>query len=243
MAQALKDHFGVNLAILLATKIKEVSPSFPDKDFIGNVRKAYGPLELKDRVKLISTTLHNCLPPTYPKAIGILVKIFGEPNPHETGMFTNYHWLMPVGQFIEDFGIDHPELSLKTIHALTQRNTGEYAIRPFILKYPDLCVETMTNWSMDQSFHVRRLSSEGLRPKLPWAPKLDLFVKRPAPVFKVLGNLKADPIRFVQKSVANNLNDYLKLNPEPTVKLIEKWSASKNVNTQWIIRHATRNQR
>ena len=83
---------------------------------------------------------------------------------------------------------------------------------------------------------MRRLASEGLRPKLPWATKLDTFVKDPKPVFDILELLKEDPIKFVQKSVANHLTDYLKVNPEPTRVLIKKWSTSMNEHTRWIIK-------
>ncbi len=241
MPTPLKDYFGVNLASRLADEIIHVYPEFPAKEFVKMVCKSYTPLELKDRVKLIAASLAIHLPGEYPKAIQILTQTFGEPNPKETGMFTHYHWLMPVGQFIEDNGLSHPELSLKAIYELTQRNTGEYAIRQFIMKYPELCIEYMTRWSVDKSFHVRRLSSEGLRPKLPWAPKLDLFIKDYKPVFNILNNLKEDQLKFVQKSVANNLNDYLKVNYDPTIKLLDKWSKSKNANTQWIVKHAKRN--
>jgi len=79
-----------------------------------------------------------------------------------------------------------------------------------------------------------------LRPKLPWSQKLDVFVKNPQPVFEILEILKEDPIKFVQKSVANNLTDYLKVNPEPTKALLRRWSVSSAKTTQWIIKHATR---
>lgn len=240
MATPLKDYFGVNLANRLAEEILKVHPEFPAKEFVKTVRKSYAPLELKDRVRLIAASLFTHLPEEYPKAIKILLKTFGNPNPKETGMFTNYHWLMPVGQFIESYGLNHPKQSLNAIYELTQRNTGEYAIRPYIVKYPDLCIDLMTKWSTDPSFHVRRLSSEGLRPKLPWAPKLDLFIDNYKPVFAILENLKTDPTKFVQKSVANHLNDYLKVNPDPAMKVLRRWAKSKNVNTQWIVKHAMR---
>lgn len=238
---SLKNWFGPNLAELLANKIKKECSKFNSKRFIRHVEQNCQPLELKSRVALITEGLEKELPAGYNDAISILLQIMGEPNLQETGMFKEYYWLMPVGYFIEKNGLENPEISLKAIYELTQRNTGEYALRPFIQKYPGLCIETLSKWAEDKSFHVRRLSSEGLRPKLPWAPKLNLFIENYKPVFSILEKLKKDETKFVQKSVANHLNDYLKLNYDPTAKLINKWKGLKNKNTQWILRHATRN--
>lgn len=98
----------------------------------------------------------------------------------------------------------------------------------------------MEQWALSDNFHLRRLASEGLRPKLPWAEKLDLFVDNPAPVFTILNHLKADPVTFVKKSVANHLTDYLKVNPPAASELIKIWSRTDNEHTRWILRRATR---
>jgi 3-methyladenine DNA glycosylase AlkC len=98
----------------------------------------------------------------------------------------------------------------------------------------------MKTWARSANFHLRRLASEGLRPKLPWASKLDLYIEKPKPVFDILQILKKDPIKFVKKSVANHLTDYIKVNPKPTFELIKSWSNTGNEHTEWIIRHATR---
>ncbi|MDG2449325.1 MAG: 3-methyladenine DNA glycosylase, partial [Saprospiraceae bacterium] len=92
-------------------------------------------------------------------------------------------------------------------------------------------------------FHVRRLASEGLRPNLPWASKLKLFIDDPSPIFKILENLKDDPEKYVQTSVANHINDYFKVNNEAAVALIEKWSVKPQKDTRWIVKHAIRNYR
>jgi 3-methyladenine DNA glycosylase AlkC len=98
----------------------------------------------------------------------------------------------------------------------------------------------MQRWSRSKNFHVRRLASEGSRPKLPWSTKLDVFIDNPEPVFKILENLMEDDVKFVQKSVANNLTDYLKVNKTATVDFMNNFINSGNKNTQWIINHATR---
>ena len=100
----------------------------------------------------------------------------------------------------------------------------------------------MTHWAQSDNFHLRRLSSEGLRPKLPWAKKLDLFTENPTPVFAILELLKDDPIKFVMKSVGNHLADYLKLNPSRALLLLDRWAADPNAtpHRHWIIKHAKR---
>jgi 3-methyladenine DNA glycosylase AlkC len=232
--------FGENLAIFLANKISLVYPKFDTKKFTLSIKKNCDDKTLTQRVELIADALKANLPADYKKAILILMKIMGEENPNEIGMFKAYYWLMPVGKFIEKYGLRDYDTSINAIEELTKRNTGEYAIRPFIKQYPTQTLKQMKQWAMSDNFHLRRLASEGLRPKLPWAAKLDLFVENPTPVFEILNLLKKDPIKFVKKSIANHLTDYLKVNPQPTFELIENWKSIDNEHTQWIINYATR---
>jgi 3-methyladenine DNA glycosylase AlkC len=236
----LTEYFGVNLAQLLADKICEVEKKFPTKKFIEIVQQSYLDKTLTGRVELIADALHACLPSDYNKSIKILINIMGDENPKETGMFTDFYWLMPVGKFIEKYGLEHFDTSMKAIEELTKRNTGEYAIRPYIRKYPTETIKQMKTWAKSENFHLRRLASEGLRPKLPWAPKLELFIDKPKPVFEILNILKTENVKFVMKSVANNLADYIKVNQKAALALIKDWEKSDNKNTQWIIKHATR---
>ena len=236
----LTDYFGVNLAQLLAGKINETVKDFPTENFIEIVRQSYSEKTLTQRVELIADALHVCLPDDYTKSIEILVSIMGDENLKETGMFTDFYWLMPVGKFIEKYGLAYFDASMKAIEELTKRNTGEYAIRPYIKKYPTEAIEQMTIWAQSDNFHLRRLASEGLRPKLPWAAKLDLFIDNPQPVFEILNILKTEQVKFVMKSVANNIADYIKVNPQAAFALIKEWGKSDNKHTQWIIKHATR---
>jgi 3-methyladenine DNA glycosylase AlkC len=234
------DYFGPELAVLLAEKIKAVDPLFDSRRFISQVKQDYVELSLTGRVELIADCLQDALPTSYKKAIKTLVAIMGEENPNQTGMFKEYYWLMPVGKFIEKYGLDDYETSINAISELTNRNTGEYAIRPFIKRYPEKVLAQKASWAQSENFHLRRLASEGLRPKLPWAQKLDLFIEKPKPVFEILSLMKAEPVKFVQKSIANNLTDYIKVNPDPTYKLLDTWKKSKNENTHWMVWYATR---
>lgn len=232
--------FGDNLAELLANKICKVHKSFDKSSYIARIKKECKDLGYTKRIELHADVLRELLPQSYPKAIKILIPILGEENPNETGMFTNFYWIMPIGKFVEKYGLDYFEVSIHAIEEITKRNTGEYAIRPFIRKYPQKTIKIMQDWSKSENFHLRRLASEGSRPKLPWSTKLDVFIDNPEPVFKILKNLMKDDVKFVQKSVANNLTDYLKVNKLATVDFINKFITSENKNTQWIIKHATK---
>jgi 3-methyladenine DNA glycosylase AlkC len=238
--KGITKYFGVNLAEILSDKIKAVYPNFDDKSYIEAVSRQFTKLGYTQRIMLHSQELSKCLPHNYEDAISILMKILGEENPNETGMFSEYYWIMPIGKYVELYGLNDFFVSMNAIGEITKRNTGEYAIRPFLEKYPDKTIKILINWAQSENFHLRRLASEGSRPKLPWSTKLDIFIDNPEPVFNILSLLKKDEVKFVQKSVANNITDYLKVNYEAARKLLREWSKSKNKNTQWIIKYSTR---
>lgn len=237
---SIKKWFGTDLAKLLSSKIESVYPSFDTAGYIGVISKQSKSLEYTGRVALHADTLRQYLPPKYTDAVKILMHILGPENPEETGMFTNFYWLMPVGKFVETYGLDHFSVSIKAIEEITKRNTGEYAIRPFAKKYPEKTLTVCKKWAESKNFHLRRLASEGLRPKLPWAQKLDVWKDSPTPIFELLELLKEDDVKFVKKSVANHLRDWMKVNPKEAEKIIRRWSKSKNEHTQWILKHAQR---
>ncbi|CEN43693.1 conserved hypothetical protein [Capnocytophaga canis] len=237
---SITEKFGTNLAELLAKKINRVYPDFNSKNFIKDTGNKVIGQTYTQRIITIADLLKNYLSADYKEALRVLLSILGEENPNQTGMFTHYYWILPIGKFVERYGINHFTLSMNAIEEITKRNTGEYAVRPFIRKYPEKSLEIIEKWAKSPNFHLRRLASEGLRPKLPWASKLDTFVENPAPVFQILELLKDDEIMFVKKSVANHLTDWLKVNKEAVLPLIHRWKTFENPHTQWIIKRATR---
>jgi 3-methyladenine DNA glycosylase AlkC len=84
----------------------------------------------------------------------------------------------------------------------------------------------LSDWAKDENPHVRRLVSEGTRPRLPWTMQLKPFIEDPRPVLKLLEKLKTDPVLMVRRSVANNLNDIAKDNPDLVVKTLRRWKKS-----------------
>ncbi len=238
----LKLWFDGDLAQLLADKIVEVQADFPSKSFIRQVEDGVEDLELKDRVALMAELLGEGLGEDYPANIKILEAILGPENTEETGMFTNFYWIMPIAKYVEDYGLDHFGVSIKMIGEITKRNTGEYTIRPYLIRHQKRTLAKMSKWSKAKNFHLRRLASEGGRPRLPWAPKLQPFIDDPSPLWPILNQLIDDPSKYVQKSVANCLNDILKDNRELAQKWIDTWQTSAETKARkWIIKHALRN--
>lgn len=243
MSTKHKDYFDSELAELLANKISEHLPEFRGETFVIAIKTGIEDLELKARVDLIANQLNSHLTEhgDYLFSLDILMKILGPENPNETGMFTEWYWLMPVAAYVEKYGQDHFDRSIEAIKEITKRHTGEYAVRPYIKSEPDKCLALMAEWAVDSNMHVRRLASEGLRPRLPWSGKLDQFIADPNPVIAILEKLKEDQSKFVQKSVANNMGDILKDNYELALKVLKRWAKSKDKNTRWIVKHALRN--
>lgn len=237
---SITEEFGKYLAILLSEKIQTVYDDFDTNSFIQSIDNGVTDKSYTQRVVYFAEQLNAYLPQDYEKSLSLLVSILGQENPNETGMFTHYWWVMPIAKFVEIYGLDHYEPSIKAIEEITKRNTGEYAIRPYIRKYPDACIKQMVSWAKSDNFHLRRLASEGLRPKLPWSTKLDIFNDNCEPVFNILELLKEDKIMFVKKSVGNHLTDWLKVNYDPTAKLLRNWQKSDNEHTKWIVKRATR---
>ncbi len=236
----LKLWFDESLAELLAGKIIEHDPEFESQLFCNEIKTGVIPLELKDRVELIADKLHQFLRNDFISNVRILEKILGPPNDEETGMFTNFYWIMPLAKYVEKYGLDDFDISMNFVKQITMRNTSEYAIRPYVIHHYEKTMKQMSQWSLDSNFHVRRLSCEGLRPRLPWAKKLQIFIDNPAPLIPILNNLKADKSKYVQNSVANCINDIIKDNLEVATKLIESWLPTHSNETKWIIKHSLR---
>ena len=236
----LKYWFGEDLAILLGGKLEIELPEFDTKDFSQVVKSKVDELELKERVEVICDEMNLRLTNNYKTNADIILRILGPENKEETGMFSNFYWLMPIAKFVEKYGLGDFETSMILLKEITKRNTSEYAIRPFIKMNPDDTFTTLKKWSVEENFHVRRLSCEGARPRLPWATKMDFLIQDPTPLKPILDNLRDDKSKYVQKSVANCLNDILKDNDEFGREIIKSWIKGAGKDRKWIIKHALR---
>ncbi|OZU87017.1 hypothetical protein CIL03_18940 [Virgibacillus indicus] len=237
----LKYYFDRELALRLADLTQSQYPSFAKKSFVDSVALEVENKELKARVEVISDKLKEHLPADYEESIAILLKILGPENKTEEGMFTKGYFLMPVACFVEKYGLDHFDLSLKAIYEITKRHTSEYAIRPYLIADIDRCIAYFQYWIRDPNSHVRRLVSEGTRPRLPWAKKIPPLKENVQNNLHLLGKLTCDSSHYVQKSVANHINDLTKENPEAVLKWVQEYMSDNAEINPKIIKNGLRN--
>ena len=148
--------------------------------------------------------------------------------------------LVPVGSFVAENGLDRPQESLRFLAEMTKRFSAEFAVRPFFRDHPDKTLNAAMTWASDADHHVRRLASEGSRPRLPWGIRLQDFVRDPAPVLPILQALRDDPSEYVRRSVANNLNDIAKDHPKLVNQIAAGWMDGADRNRQRLVKHACR---
>lgn len=235
-ANALKHIFGRDLLKRISTSFKEIYPSFDHKSFL-NLATELKHLEMKPRVQVIRDELHRQLPEDYPKALKILLKSA------QSKLLQSFD-LWPYTEFVQTYGLDHPDISLEALKDLTKLFTSEWAIRPFIKLHPKKTMRFLEQCAEDKHVSVRRWASEGSRPRLPWGERLQGFVQDPEPTLTILEKLKFDPELFVRKSVANHLNDISKDHPDYVIQVLERWKKEATENDiskiEWIIKHSLR---
>ncbi len=239
MATPLKDFFDESLVRRIASTISPVHPGFPVERFVTEATTGLSKLELLGRGKHIAAALANTLPRDYERAIDILIRSPDVPRALDTSAMASFFYL-PHVTFVAERGLEHFDASMRAQHALTQKFTAEFSVRYFILKDPNRTLDVLRQWAQDENKHVRRLVSEGTRPRLPWAVRLPGFIKDPAPVLDLLERLRDDPDLYVRRSVANNLNDIAKDHPDLVVEVCKRWSINSTPERKWIVSYALR---
>ena len=241
MAKKFKDYYDSEAASLLGSKIKASYSLFDVDKFVTYITDRLDDKGFLERQDLFVEALELTLKPNYNKNIQIFHEILGPELETTDGMFREGWWLWPIGRYVEKHGIKDFSTSMDFIYELTKRFTGEFAIRPLIKKYPQESLFILKKWTRDSNVHVRRLSSEGLRIRLPWSKKLLIALEEFDAYKEILSLLKSDPERFVQKSVGNNLNDLMKEDPDKAYQIIKEWQKDKmSKETEWIIKHGMR---
>lgn len=241
MAEPLKNHFTLDVARRLADAIGRVWPPFGKQAFLTDVAKEFEALELMDRGRHIARVLRRHLPEDYPSALDVLLRSVGERparSEGDGGMASFFY--LPHVSFVAEFGVDHFDESMRALYVLTQRFTAEFSIRPFIERYERRALAMLRTWARDPDAHVRRLVSEGTRPRLPWAGRLRRFQEDPSVVLELLEQLKDDPELYVRRSVANNLNDIGKDHPGRLVDVARRWMEGATAERKALVRHALR---
>ncbi len=231
MPTALKELYNEEFINALVQAIAQEHPSFKSKHFRDCVFNARWPQrELKDRMHHITHCLHASLNLPFPKAMTLLRHIAPGFTGFEAMIFPDY---------VEHYGQDHWDLAIEALADLTRYSSSEFAVRPFIQQCPEKMLDQLLRWAQDDNPHVRRLASEGCRPRLPWAKALEQFKQDPAPLLPILTELRQDPSDYVRRSVANNLNDISKDHPEITLHLCAQWWGQHR-HSDWIVKHGLR---
>lgn len=239
MAEALKNRYGPEIPRRIADMVAHAHPAFPKAAFLRDALDGYTALELMPRGRHIARALRRHLPQDVPAALDILLASLDAPGTNPDGSLASFLFL-PHTAYVAEYALGHFEAAMRAQHALTQRFTAEFSIRPFIEKYPRQTLARLREWTRDPSPHVRRLVSEGTRPRLPWASRLRALQHDPRPALELLELLKDDPELYVRRSVANHLNDIGKDHPDLLTAVARRWLKNATPERAWIVRHALR---
>lgn len=231
--ELFKDKYTPALIDRTGDQLRLFYPEFETQHFKELVfAEGWEALEFKARIRRITESLTRVLPADYEKALHILEQA----APQLRGV----EYLF-VPDFIEVNGLapERYELSMRYLTVFTPYSSSEFAVRPFIQRYPNQTIKYLMEWTESHDEHIRRLASEGSRPRLPWGAKLGEFIVDPTPVLPILYALRQDDSLYVRKSVANHLNDISKDHPDLVLDLAQVWQG-QHPHTDWIIRHASR---
>ncbi len=235
MPEPLKNLYSRSFVSTLAAQIAEAHGPFDVRAFERAVLdRRWSGRELKDRMDHIARCLRVFLPEDYGAALRVLLRVCRKHRSRDMG-FTD----MLFPHFVEAFGLERPDLSLPALEEFTKGSSAEFAIRRFYIRDPKQVLAQLLVWSGNTDPAVRRLASEGCRPRLPWAVALKDLQKDPQPILPILDRLKADESESVRRSVANNINDISKDHPDIVLDLIERW-VGQDPKTDWILRHGAR---
>jgi 3-methyladenine DNA glycosylase AlkC len=255
MAEAFKNLIHPGTVALAGEHLQRAWPAFDRKAFERQALRGLEALEFKARAMQLADALEATLPADFDAACTVLeaslapplaLDAAGEPVNLATGRGAEDQpgltgWVLwSAGEFVARRGLPHVPRALACLHAVTQRFTGEFAIRPFLQHAPAATLHTLTQWVHDPSAHVRRLVSEGSRPRLPWGLQLKALVADPTPTLPLLRALQDDPSAYVRRSVANHLNDIAKDHPGLVASWVQEHRSSAHPQREALLRHASR---
>jgi 3-methyladenine DNA glycosylase AlkC len=245
----LRDFYDDSVVGDIARDLKRAYQAFNTRAFTKACLDGLAPLSLTGRAAHIAAAMRRSLPPDFAEVADILERSLGAHTPGAAPSSMASFKFMPHTMLIaaDGLAVRHFDASMRLQHLITQRFTAEFSIRAFLIAHPEATYARLVEWSADPNHHVRRLVSEGSRPRLPWAPRLRHFQKDPAPVLALLERLKDDPELYVRRSVANNLNDIAKDHPDVVVDVCRTWlaegaagAAGPARHRRWIVTHALR---
>ena len=249
MATDLKHMLSLDAAHQLGEQLAAAGATVHRGQWQAAIGSDFEALGLMDRGRRLAQVMASCLPPDFAQAAPLLVRSMGRPmgldkhgEPTASGDVPSNFFYLPHSLYIASHGLQHLTEALHDQHALTQRFTAEFSLRPFLQQHTQATLAHMTLWAQDDNAHVRRAAREATRPRLPWAARLPDFVRDPKPVLPLLARLRDDPSAYVRRSVANHLNDIGKDHPELLNGLARQWldDAPVPATRQNLLRHALR---
>jgi 3-methyladenine DNA glycosylase AlkC len=238
MAPRWRDSYGPWVIEWVAEALGSAHPALDREAFMADCVPGYDDLELMDRARRIADVMGDHLPADPHESVPIITASLGPIEPGLSGMVPFRY--LPMVLFVGSRGLGAFEESMTAQYELTRRFTAEFSIRPFLEQHRDATLARLRLWTADPDPHVRRLVSEGTRPRLPWAPRLQQFVADPAPVLELLELLRDDNSEYVRRSIANNLNDIAKDHPDLVVEVARRWWSEGGGDRQRMVRHGLR---
>ena len=247
MAEPFKNLLSAAAVTRVAQHLQRAWPAFSTEAWLAAVLPGLAERELKARVAHVALTLRPHLPADFPKAAEILVAALGPEADtegfeaeHDAGVRGMPVWALT--HFVSEFGQLHFEASMAALDAMTRRLSAEFAIRPFLARHPEATWARLEQWTTHPTVHLRRLCSEGTRPRLPWGTRVPGLIEQPDRGLALLERLKDDPEQYVRRSVANHLNDISKDHPDRALAIGQQWLQGASAERAWIVRHALRSR-
>jgi 3-methyladenine DNA glycosylase AlkC len=247
VAEPLKHLLNDSVPPRIAAMVRRAWRGFDTAAFLRQIEPGYEGLELMQRGQRIADALHAHLPTDVPRALAVLTESLdppmgldakGEPDagdrPYSAFLY------LPHSMYIAAHGLPHLDDAMRAQHALTQRFTAEFSLRPYLLHHREATLKHLRAWAQDNNAHVRRAASEGTRPRLPWAPRLPAFQKDPTFALPLLDALKDDPSSYVRRSVANHLGDIAKDHPGVATDIARNWLRGASADREALVRHGLR---
>lgn len=247
MAEPLKHLLNDGVPPRIAAMLKRAWRGFDTAAFLRQIEPGYEGLELMQRGQRIAEALYAHLPADVPRALAVLTDSLdppmgldakGEPDagdrPYSAFLY------LPHSIYIAAHGLPFLDEAMRAQHALTQRFTAEFSLRPYLLHQREATLKHLHAWAQDDNAHVRRAASEGTRPRLPWAPRLHDFQKDPGLALPLLEALKDDPSSYVRRSVANHLGDIAKDHPGVATDTARNWLRGASADREALVRHGLR---
>ena len=250
MADAFKLLIHAGTVATTAQQLQRAWPGFQAPSFQAQALAGLDALEMKARAMHIADALQAHLPADFDHAAEVIEASLAPPVPADSpasqvaGPQGLAGWIVwSLGEVVTRGALADArrlERALQALHALTQRFSAEFAIRPLLRDHPEAVLATLQRWTTDPSAHVRRLVSEGSRPRLPWGLRLQALVDDPSPTLPLLRALQDDPSEYVRRSVANHLNDIAKDHPGQVADWLEAHLPGAPAPRQALLRHASR---